>query len=170
MRVLLKSLLVVGMTLSLCGGAIAQDMKIGYVNLDRVLRDASPAKAAHAKLETEFLRRDKELVDGEAKLKTASDRFEKEASGLSESERLRRQRELLDQGRELQRKRRETQEYMNQRKNEELASLIDRANVIVRQIFEQDKYDLILQEAVFVSPRLDITDKVIRAMNAAPAK
>lgn len=170
MRALRKSLLVVGLALSLCGAVSAQDVKIGYVNLDRVLRDASPAKAAHAKLETEFLRRDKELVDAEAKLKASSDRFEKEASGLNESERLRRQRELLEQGRELQRKRRETQEYMNQRKNEELAALIDRANVIVRQIFEQDKYDLILQEAVFVSPRVDITDKVIRAMNAAPAK
>ena len=170
MRALRKSLLVVGLALSLCGAVSAQDVKIGYVNLDRVLRDASPAKAAHAKLETEFLRRDKELVDAEAKLKASSDRFEKEASGLNESERLRRQRELLEQGRELQRKRRETQEYMNQRKNEELAALIDRANVIVRQIFEQDKYDLILQEAVFVSAKVDITDKVIRAMNAAQSK
>lgn len=170
MRALHHILLACGLALSLCGVSAAQDLKIGYVNLDRVLRDASPAKAAHAKLETEFLRRDKELVDAEARLKTSSDRFEKDAPSLSESERLKRQRELLEQGRELQRKRRETQEYMNQRKNEELAALIDRANVLVRQIFEQEKYDLILQEAVFVGPKVDITDKVIRAMNAAPSK
>lgn len=170
MQALRKFLLAVGLAACLGGPVSAQDLKIGYVNLDRVLRDASPAKAAHAKLETEFLRRDKELVDAEARLKTVNDRFEKDASALSESERLRRQRELLEQGRELQRKRREAQEYMNQRKNEELASLIDRANVVVRQIFEQEKYDLIVQEAVFASPKVDITDKVIRAMNAAPAK
>lgn len=150
--------------------AQAQELKIGYVNLDRVLRDAGPSKAAHAKLESEYLRRDKELVDAEARLKTVSDRLEKDAPALSESERLRRQRELVEQGRELQRKRRESQEYMNQRKNEELAALIDRANVVVRQIFEQEKFDLILQEAVFAGPRVDITDKVIRAMNAATAK
>ncbi|MFN3616607.1 MAG: OmpH family outer membrane protein [Aquabacterium sp.] len=170
MQALRKFLLAVGLAACLGGPVSAQDLKIGYVNLDRVLRDASPAKAAHAKLETEFLRRDKELVDAEARLKTVNDRFEKDAPALSESERLRRQRELLEQGRELQRKRREAQEYMNQRKNEELASLIDRANVVVRQIFEQEKYDLIVQEAVFASPKVDITDKVIRAMNAAPAK
>jgi outer membrane protein len=170
MQALRKFLLAVGLAACLGGPVFAQDLKIGYVNLDRVLRDASPAKAAHAKLETEFLRRDKELVDAEARLKTVNDRFEKDAPALSESERLRRQRELLEQGRELQRKRREAQEYMNQRKNEELASLIDRANVVVRQIFEQEKYDLIVQEAVFASPKVDITDKVIRAMNAAPAK
>lgn len=170
MRAFRKILLVLGLALSLCGVVPAQELKIGYVNLDRVLRDASPAKVAHAKLETEFLRRDKELVDAEARLKTVSDRFEKDSPTLSESERLKRQRELLEQGRELQRKRRETQEYMNQRKNEELAALIDRANVVVRQIFEQEKYDLILQEAVFVSAKVDITDKVIRAMNAAQSK
>ena len=170
MQALRKFLLAVGLVACLGGPVSAQDLKIGYVNLDRVLRDASPAKAAHAKLEAEFLRRDKELVDAEARLKTVNDRFEKDASALSESERLRRQRELLEQGRELQRKRREALEYMNQRKNEELASLIDRANVVVRQIFEQEKYDLIVQEAVFASPKVDITDKVIRAMNAAPAK
>ncbi|NBD21493.1 OmpH family outer membrane protein [Aquabacterium fontiphilum] len=169
MRAPFKTLAAVALALTVAT-AQGQELKIGYVNLDRVLRDAGPAKAAHAKLESEFLRRDKELVDAEARLKTVSDRFEKDAPTLSESERLRRQRELVEQGRELQRKRRESQEYMNQRKNEELAALIDRANVVVRQIFDQEKYDLILQEAVFAGPRVDITDKVIRAMNAAPAK
>lgn len=170
MQALRKILLAFGLVAFLSSSVSAQDVKIGYVDLNRVLRDASPAKAADTKLQTEFLRRDKELVDAEARLKAVNERFEKDAPSLSESERLRRQRELLEQGRELQRKRREAQEYMNQRKNEELASLIDRANVVVRQIFEQEKYDLIVQEAVFASPKVDITDKVIRAMNAAPAK
>ena len=150
--------------------AQAQDAKIGFVNLDRVLRDASAAKAAQVKLEAEFSRREKELVDGENRLKTASDRLERDVATLSESERLRRQRELVEQDRDLQRKRREFQEDLNQRKNEELSTVLDRANRVVKMIFDQEKYDLIVQEAVFASPKVDITDKVIKAMNAGTGK
>jgi outer membrane protein len=147
-------------------GAQAQELKIGYVNSDRVLRDAVPAKAAQAKLEAEFSKRDKELNDLAVRLKSAADKLEKDAPTLAESERSRRQRELVDQDREIQRKRREFQEDLNQRKNEELASVVERANKVIKQIFESEKYDLILQEAVFAGPRADITDKVIKALNA----
>ena len=142
-----------------------------------MLRDASPAKAAQAKLESEFTRREKDLSDTATRLKSATDRFEKDAPTLGEAERSRRQRDLVEQDRELQRKRREFQrkrrefqEDLNQRKNEELASVLDRANRVVKQIFDQEKYDLILQEAVFFSPRVDITDKVIRSMNGGSGK
>lgn len=145
---------------------IAQELKIGYVNSDRVLRDAAPAKAAQVKLEAEFSRREKELQDTANRLKASSDRLEKDGPALSESERSRRQRELVEQDREFQRKRREFQEDLNQRKNEELSTVIERANRVIKQIFETEKYDLILQEAVFAGPRIDITDKVIRALNA----
>ncbi len=145
------------------------ELKIGYVNSDRVLRDATPAKAAQAKLETEFSRREKELQDTATRIKTASDKLEKDGPTLSESDRGRRQRDLVEQDREFQRKRREFQEDLNQRKNEELASVVERANRVIKQIFETEKYDLILQEAVFAGPRIDITDKVIRALNAQPA-
>ncbi len=147
-------------------GAQAQELKIGYVNSDRVLRDAVPAKSAQAKLEAEFSKREKELADLAGRLKTASDRLEKDAPTLAESERNRRQRELVEQDREFQRKRREFQEDLNQRKNEELAAVVERANKVIKQIFETEKYDLIIQEAVFAGPRLDITDKVIKALNA----
>ncbi|WP_375186186.1 OmpH family outer membrane protein [Aquabacterium sp.] len=150
--------------------AQAQEIKIGFVNLDRVLRDASAAKAAQAKLEGEFSRREKDLNDGENRLKNASERLEKDAATLSESERVRRQRDLVEQDRDLQRKRREFQEDLNQRKNEELSSVLDRANRVVKQIFDQEKFDLIVQEAVFASSRVDITDKVIKAMNAGSGK
>ena len=90
-------------------GAQAQELKIGYVNSDRVLREAVPAKAAQAKLEAEFSKREKELNDTGARLKAASEKLDKDAPTLSESERARRQRELIDQDRELQRKRREFQ-------------------------------------------------------------
>ena len=151
-------------------GAQAQELKIGYVNSDRVLRDAVPAKAAQAKLEAEFGKRDRELNDLSVKLKAAADKLEKDAPTLAESERNRRQRELVDQDREIQRKRREFQEDLNQRKNEELASVVERANKVIKQIFEAEKYDLILQEAVFAGPRADITDKVIKALNAQGSK
>ena len=148
----------------------AQDLKIGYVNSDRVLRDALPAKAAQAKLEAEFSKREKDLTDIANRLKSASDRLEKDSPTLAETERVRRQRELVDQDRELQRKRREFQEDLSQRKNEELGAVVERTNRVIKQIFETEKYDLILQEAVFWSPKVDITDKVIKALNAAPGK
>ena len=148
----------------------AEDLKIGYVNSDRVLRDAAPAKAAQAKLEAEFSKRDKEMADIAAKIKSASEKLEKDAPTLSESERSRRQRELVDQDREFQRKRREFQEDLTQRKNEELSVVVERANKVIKQIFESEKYDLIIQEAVFAGPRIDITDKVVKALNAQGAK
>src|SRR5437667_7032002 len=139
--------------------AQAQELKIGYVNSDRVLRDAAPGKAAQAKLEAEFSKRDKELNDLAMRLKGAADKLEKDAPTLSEVERNRRQRELIDQDREIQRKRREFQEDLNQRKQEELNTVIEPENQAIKQISETEQYDLILQEAVFAGPRADITDK-----------
>ena len=148
----------------------AQDMKIGYVNSDRVLRDAVPAKAAQSKLEVEFSKREKDMTELANKLKALSDKLEKDAPTLSESERGRRQRDLVEQDREFQRKRREFQEDLNQRKNEELSGVVERANKVIKQIFETEKYDLIIQEAVFAGPKVDITDKVIKALNAQGVK
>ena len=152
---------------ALCAPAAwAQDMaRIGFVNTDRLLREAAPAKAAQAKLEQEFSKREKEIDDASQALKNASDRFERESLTLSDSQRQARQRQLVDQDRELQRKRREFQEDLNARKQEELQQIIDRANRIVRQLAETEKYDAVFQEAVYINPRLDITDKVIKALN-----
>jgi outer membrane protein len=150
--------------------ALAQELKIGYVNSDRILREAAPAKAAQAKLEGEFSKREKELADLAARLKAASDKLEKDSPTLSDAERGRRQRELVEQDRDFQRKRREFQEDLAQRKNEELATVVERANRVIRQIFETEKYDLILQEAVFAGPKIDITEKVIKALNAQGGK
>ena len=162
MPMLAAAVLAAGVT-----AAAAQELKIGYVNSERVLREAGPAKAAQAKLESEFSKREKELADVAAKLKTASEKLEKDAPTLAEGDRSRRQRDLVEQDREFQRKRREFQEDLNQRKNEELAGVVDRANKVIKQSFETEKYDVILQEAVFAGPRVDITDKVIKALNGA---
>ena len=166
----LKMLVAAALLAGTAAGVSAQELKIGYVNSDRVLRDAIPAKAAQAKLEAEFSKREKDLNDLAQRLKAASDRLDKESPTLSETERVRRQRELVDQDRELQRKRREFQEDLSQRKNEELGAVVERTNRVIKQIFETEKYDLILQEAVFWSPKVDITDKVIKALNATGGK
>jgi outer membrane protein len=148
-------------------GARADDFKVGFVNTDRIFREANTAKAAQAKLEQEFAKREKELNDMGTALKNASDRFERESPTLSESQRSQRQKALVDQDRDFQRKRREFQEDLNARKNEELQQVLDRANRVVKQVAEAEKYDVVLQEAVYVNPKHDITDKVIKALNAA---
>lgn len=150
--------------------AQAQSFKAGFVNTDRILREADAAKAAQTKLEAEFSKRDKELRDMGAAMKTASDKFERDAPTMSESQRQTRQRQLADQDRDLQRKNREFQEDLNTRKNEELSHVLDKANRVVKQMAEAENYDVILQEAVYVNPKHDITDKVLKAMNASAGK
>ena len=156
--------------LALGSHAFAEDFRVGFVNTDRIFREANTAKAAQAKLEQEFSRREKELNDLGNSLKAASEKFEREAPTLSEAQRQQRQKQLIDQDREFQRKRREFQEDLNARKNEELQQVLDRANRVVKQVAEQEKYDLILQEAVYINPKHDITEKVIRALNASGAR
>ena len=148
----------------------AQEFKIGIVNLDRIFREANSAKSAQTKLEQEFGKREKELNDVAAQLKTLSDKFDREAPTLSETQRATRQKQLVDQDRDFQRKRREFQEDLNARKNEELQQVIERANRVVKTLAEAEKYDLIVQEAVYVNPKHDITDKVLRSLNAAGGK
>jgi len=159
---------VLGFIIALAGlSASAQEFRVGIVNLDRIFREANTAKAAQTKLEQEFSKREKEINDLGTQLKTLSDKFEREAPTLAESQRNTRQRQLVDQDREFQRKRREFQEDLNTRKNEELQLVIERANKVVKTLAETEKYDLILQESVYVNPKHDITDKVIKALNAA---
>ena len=150
--------------------ANAQEFKIGFVNTDRIFREASTAKAAQVKLEQEFSKREKELVDLGNTLKSASDKFEREAPTLSESQRNTRQKQLMDQDREFQRKRREFQEDLNTRKNEEQQIVIERANIAVKRVAETEKYDVIFQEAVYINPKHDITEKVIKSLNASAGK
>jgi len=152
---------------SLALPALAEDFRVGFVNTDRIFREANTAKAAQAKLEQEFSKREKDINDLANTLRTTTERFEREAPTLSESQRQTRQKQLIDQNRDLERKRREFQEDLAARKNEELQQVLERANRVVRQVAEAEKYDLVIQEAVYINPKHDITDKVIRALNAA---
>ena len=156
----------------LCGvaaisNAQAQDFKAGFVNTDRIFREANSAKAAQAKLEQEFSKRERELIDASNRLKAESEKFERDAPTMAEAQRSAKQRQLIEQDRDFQRKSREFQEDLTARKNEELAQVLERANKVVMQVAESEKYDVILQEAVYVNPKLDITDKVIKALNAS---
>ena len=121
---------------------------------------------AQTKLEQEFSNREKELVDLGNSLKTNSEKLERDLPTLSETQRTTKQRQLADQDREFQRKRREFQEDLNARKNEELQMVLEKANKVVKQVAEAEKYDLILQEAVYINPKHDITEKVIKAINS----
>lgn len=148
------------------GAAIAQDLRIGFVNTERIFREANLAKAAQTKLEQEFARREKEVQGLAAALKTASEKFEREAPTLPESQRVTRQRQLVDMDRDFQRKQREFQEDLNLRKNEELQQVLERANRVIKQVAEAEKYDLVIQEAVYINPKHDITDKVLSSLNS----
>jgi len=152
-------------------GVAQSEGRVGYVNLERILRDSAPAIRAQKKIEQEFAKRDQELGKMSEQLKRQQETLEKNAVTLSESERTRREREFADLNREFQRKQREAREDFNQRRNEELSGVIERANRAVKQIAESEKYDVIFQEAVWASPRIDITDKVIKALDdSKPAK
>ncbi len=145
--------------------AAQESTKIGFVNTERILREAPPAKAAQVKIEQEFSKREKDLQEISARIKSMSEKLDKEATVLPESDRLRRQRELSDLDKDFQRKQREFREDLNQRRNEEVANVLERTNKVIKQIADAEKFDIILQDAVTVSPRIDITDKVLKALN-----
>jgi outer membrane protein len=140
-------------------------LKIGFVNTERIFREANPSKAATAKIEQEFSRREKELQEMAGRLKAMSDKLDKDGPILSDSDRMKRQRELADLDKDFQRRQREFREDLNQRRNEELATVLDRTNKVIKQIAEAEKYDIVFQEAVYISQRIDITDKVLKALN-----
>ncbi len=144
----------------------AEDFRVGFINTDRIFREANTAKVAQTKLEQEFSKREKELVELGNVLKSNSEKLERDAPTLSETQRSTRQRQLSEQDRDFQRKRREFQEDLNARKNEELQQVLEKANKVVKQVAESEKYDLILQEAVYINPKHDITDKVIKVINS----
>ena len=148
--------------------AAAQAEKIGFVNTERILRDAAPAIRAQKKIEAEFAKRDQELTKAADQLKRLQDEFEKNNVTMSEAQRRNKQREISEFDTQFQRKRREFQEDLNQRRNEELAQVVEQANRVIRQVAEAEKYDAIFQDAVYASPRIDITDKVIKALEGKP--
>jgi outer membrane protein len=146
--------------------------RIAFVSTERILRDSVPAMRAQKKLEGEFKKRDDELAKVADQLKRMQEELDKNSVTMSEIQRRNKEREFADLNRDFQRKQREFREDLNQRRNEELAQVVELANRVIRQIAEQEKFDIIFQDAVFASPRIDITDKVIKALDSGkpPAK
>ena len=149
---------------SLAAGA--QQLKIGFVNTERVFREAAPAKRAQQVLEREFGARNADLAKLEKEGRDLQAELERENVTMPEAQRRDKERRLADISRDFQRKQREVREDLNMRRNEELAKVQERATRVINQIAEQEKFDLILQEAVFASGRIDITEKVIKALAA----
>ncbi len=143
----------------------AADLKIGFIDADRVNRESVPAERATKKLEKEFAPREQDLRKLEQQIKSLQGQLEKDSLTMSESDRRNKEQELGRQTREFQRLQREFREDLNLRRNEELAALFERANKVIKQIAESEKFDLILQEAVYRSPRIDITEKVLKALS-----
>jgi outer membrane protein len=142
----------------------AADLKIGFIDAERINRESVPAERASKQLEKEFAPRAQELQRREAQIKSLQAQLEKEAVTMSESDRRAREQELARMSLDFQRMQREYREDLNLRRNQELSALFERANRVIRQIAEAEKFDLILQEAVYRSPRMDITDRVLKAL------
>jgi outer membrane protein len=147
------------------GAAIAGDYKIGFVNTERLFREAAPAKRAQQKLEKEFAARDADIQKLSKQVRDLQASLEKDGVTMSEAERRNKERDLANLSRDLQRSQREFREDLNLRRNDELASVQERANKVIQQIAEAEKFDLILQDpVVFASQKIDITEKVVKAL------
>jgi outer membrane protein len=164
------ALVAAGLTaLALALPAAAQtERRIGFVNTARILRDAAPAVRAQKGIEAEFAKRDQELAKLAEQLKRMQDELERQGLTMPESQRRAKEREFADLNRDFQRRQREFREDLNQRRNEELARVVEQANRVIRQIAEQENYDIIFQDAVYANPRIDITDRVIKALEGKP--
>jgi outer membrane protein len=142
----------------------AAELKIGFIDAERINRESAPAERASKQLEKEFAPRQQELQRREGQIKALQSQLEREAVTMSESDRRGKEQELARMSLDFQRLQREFREDLNLRRNQELAALFERANRVIKQIAEAEKFDLILQEAVYRSPRIDITDKVLKAL------
>jgi len=161
---MLKKFLVSGFVLAVFSCGAYAEGKIGFVNSQKILNDAPQAAKAKKKIEKDFEKRDQELQRIAKQLQGMQENMDKNAVTMAESDRRTKEREFNDLNREFQRKQREFREDLSQRQNEEMASIFERVNKVIKQIAETEKYDIIFQEAVYANPRIDITDRVIKAL------
>ena len=150
--------------LALSASAAGAETKIGFVNGQRVINESPQAAKAKKKLEKEFEKRDQDLQKMAKQLQTMQENLEKNGVTMAESDRQNKEREFGELNRDFQRRQREFREDLNLRQNEEMAAIYEKVNKVIKQIAEAEKFDIILQEAVYIGPRVDITDKVIKAL------
>lgn len=142
----------------------ANDTKIGFVNTDRIFRESQPAIRAQKKLEKEFTNREQGIQKLIKQARDLQSFIEKEGLTMSEADRAKRERDLANLNRDIQRAQREFREDLNQRRNEEFAAVHERARKVIFELAEREKFDLILENVVYASGRVDITDRVIKAL------
>ncbi len=140
------------------------DLKLGWINIERIFREAGPAQKATKKLEKEFDKRQGDIQKIGKQMSDLQSQLDKEGMTMTEADRARKERDLANLNRDFQRMQREFREDLNTRRNEEFASIQERANKVIREIAESEKYDLILTEAIYASPKIDITEKVLKAL------
>ena len=161
-RLLFAALTSILMAASACAEAEA---KIGVISTERVMRDSDPAKKAMKKLEKEFEKRGQDMDKTRQQLQKMQEDMEKSGVGMLDADRKVKEKDFADLNREYQRKQRELNEDVNSRRNEELQSVVERTNKAIKAIAEKEGFDLVVQEAVYASPRVDITDRVIKALS-----
>jgi outer membrane protein len=161
---MLKKFIIASAALVLVSTGAMAEGKIGFVNSQRILNDAPQAARAKKKIEKDFEKRDQDLQRIAKQLQGLQESMDKNSVTMAESERRTKEREFGELTRDFQRKQREFREDLSQRQNEEMAAIFERVNKIIKQIAEAEKYDIIFQEAVYANPRIDITDKVIKAL------
>lgn len=147
--------------------AFAGDIKIGVVNTEKILRESAPAIQAQKKIEQEFVPRDEEIKKMALEAKNLQEKLEKDSMKMEETERRNLERNLANLSREYQRAQRQMREDLSVRQNEEYSVILERTNRAISKIAEAENYDLILQlqDSVYRSQRIDITDKVIKTLD-----
>ncbi len=157
-------LLLLAAALLLAPIAEAADLKIGFVQTERIFREAAPAQKAQRKLEKEFADRDANLQKLSKQATDLQNQLAKDGPTMSEADRGKKERDLAAMNRDFQRLQREFREDLNTRRNEELAAVQERANKVIKEIAESEKYDLILQDVIYAGPKIDITERILKAL------
>jgi outer membrane protein len=139
--------------------------KIGFVNTEKLLREAPLSVAAQKKLEREFAARDQELQKLAKQARDLQAQLDKDGVTMSDSDRKTKERDLGNLNRDLQRQGREFREDLNLRRNEELGQIQERARKAIQDIARAEKYDLIVEQAVYFDPKIDITDRVMKSLS-----
>ncbi len=161
---MLKNIFITSLALLMLSGVAQAESKIGFINSQRILAESPQAAKVKKKIEKDFEKRDQELQRMVKQLQAMQESLDKSATTMTETDRRSKERELADLTRDVQRKQREFREDLSQRQNEEMAAIFERVNKAIKQIADAEKYDIIFQEAVYFNQRIDITDKVIKAL------
>lgn len=157
-------LIAICLTLFAQGQVLANELKIGYVNTERLFRDSPLAVRTLKKLEQEFAKRDQDIQKLVKQARDAQQALDKENLTMSEADKVRKGRELAAMTREIQRAQREYREDINQRRNEEFSAIQEKARKLILEIAEREKFDLVLENAIYAGPRVDVTDRIMKLL------